>query len=99
MKVALLCQTLSCTCQRAFVSFQFTVNSLLLVYPFVSTLGFVPYAIFIYFVVREQTTEDRKIGKTRGDQKDSSREDEDQVKNRHLRILLNLNLSDKKWQS
>ena len=99
MKVALLCQTLSCTCQRAFVSFQFTVNSLLLVYPFVSTLGFVPYATFIYSVFREQTTEDRKIGKTQGDQKDSSREDEDQVKNGHLRILLNLNVSDRKWQS
>jgi len=62
-------------------------------------LGFVPYATFIYSVFREQTTEDRKIGKTQGDQKDSSREDEDQVKNRHLRILLNLNVSDKKWQS
>ena len=51
------------------------MNSRLLVYSFVSTLGFVPYAIFIYSIFRECKSEKHR------DKKDSCRKDEDKVKN------------------
>ena len=54
------------------------MTSLLLVYSFVPY----NYAIFIYSIFRALTTEGRKDRKTRVDQEDSSREDEDKVENR-----------------
>ena len=52
------------------------MTSLLLVYSFVPY----NYAIFIYSIFRALTTEGRKDRKTRVDQEDSSRVDEDRVK-------------------
>ena len=68
---------LSCACQspgRALVFLQFSGNSLLLVYLFVSTIGFVPDAISIRILFSGS-----KRLKTQEDQKDSSRKDEDKV--------------------
>ena len=55
---------------------QFSGNSLLLVYLFVSTIAFVPDAISIRILFSGS-----KRLKTQEDQKDSSRKDEDKVKN------------------
>ena len=81
VKMVFLCQTLSCTCQQAFAFNNLLLILLFLVFSFVSTLGFVSYAIFMYSISRVSTTEDRKVMKTQEDQKDLSRDDEDKVKN------------------
>lgn len=61
-----------------------TINSLRILYSsfthLLPHLGSDPYAIFMYSIFRELTPEDRKVS-TQRNQKDSSREDEDQVEN------------------